>query len=199
VIFINEWLPNPVGADAQGEFVELWNSGTASVNLNGWTLRTNTQKRFRLTGSLRANEYLVLSRKVTKLALKNTDGELFLYDATGVLADRSNFEGGAPEGKSFNRIHYVAYRSSGVQDVVQQFVWGRPTPGVKNEADADTAISEISYPVGVPLARDHLSRWSVAALALAAGVIFGVALWYAMKKDETFAQLFFGGNGKVRG
>ena len=27
MIFINEWLPNPVGSDTQNEWIELWNSG----------------------------------------------------------------------------------------------------------------------------------------------------------------------------
>ena len=38
MVFINEWLPNPNGADAKGEFIELWNSGNAPINLSGWSV-----------------------------------------------------------------------------------------------------------------------------------------------------------------
>ncbi|MEA3463903.1 MAG: lamin tail domain-containing protein, partial [Patescibacteria group bacterium] len=35
-IIINEFLPNPEGADAEGEFIELYNQGGAQVNLINW-------------------------------------------------------------------------------------------------------------------------------------------------------------------
>ncbi len=37
-MFINEVLVNEAGSDVNGEFVELVNSGTAAVDLSGWTL-----------------------------------------------------------------------------------------------------------------------------------------------------------------
>jgi hypothetical protein len=41
-IVINEFLANPVGADAGFEWVELYNAGPAAVRLDGWTFRTAT-------------------------------------------------------------------------------------------------------------------------------------------------------------
>ena len=63
MIFINEWLSNPTGADAKGEFIELWNNGNAPVNLNGWTLQVDSKKKFKLSGSIRANEYLMFAEE----------------------------------------------------------------------------------------------------------------------------------------
>jgi len=37
-VVVNEVLPNPLGSDEEGEFVELWNSGTDSANLLGFSL-----------------------------------------------------------------------------------------------------------------------------------------------------------------
>ncbi|RYZ36279.1 MAG: lamin tail domain-containing protein, partial [Myxococcaceae bacterium] len=37
-VFINEVLINEPGSDVNGEFVELVNSGTAAVDLSGWTV-----------------------------------------------------------------------------------------------------------------------------------------------------------------
>jgi hypothetical protein len=37
-VFVNEVLVNEPGSDVTGEFVELVNSGTAAVDLSGWTV-----------------------------------------------------------------------------------------------------------------------------------------------------------------
>lgn len=191
MIFINEWLPNPIGADAKGEFIELWNSGNAPVNVGGWTLQIGGKKKFKLSGSIRVGEYLVLPKSETKLSLKNTDGNLFLYDAAGRPVDRSAFEGSAPEGESFNRVSYKVYSSSSAYGAIQQFAWGKPTPGEKNSASAEVVISEFRYPAVIPLNTYRLGWIAVAGFAVLAGVIFAAVLWYSVRKDENSAQLFF--------
>jgi len=195
MIFINEWLPNPTGADAKGEFIELWNNGSSPVNLGGWILQADGKKKFKLSGLLRANEYLLLPRSETKLSLKNTDGKLVLFDAAGRLADQSAFEGSAPEGKSFNR---VSHGVPDTQETIQEFVWGVPTPGAKNSATLEAGISEIQYPIGIPLNAYRLNLLSVLGLVLSAGVIFAAILWYAMMHDEEISQLFFGRDEAIR-
>jgi len=185
MIFINEWLPNPTGTDAKGEFVELFNNGKAPVNVGGWTLSTDGKKKFKLSGMIRANGYLLLSRNGTKLALKNTDGTLFLYDAAGRLVDHSAFEGSAPEGKSFNRINY------NVSGTIQQFVWGPSTPGEKNGVMVEIGTAEAYYPTGIFLNAYCPSWLSVVGFAFITGVIFAAVLWYAVRKDEDVSQLFF--------
>nr|WP_216618809.1 lamin tail domain-containing protein [Corallococcus carmarthensis] len=44
-VFINEVLINEPGSDVNGEFVELVNSGTAAVDLSGWTVSDSTNVR----------------------------------------------------------------------------------------------------------------------------------------------------------
>jgi len=197
MIFIDEWLPNPVGPDANGEFVELWNNGNALTDLGGWTLRTD-KKKFKLSGSIRANEYLVLPRSKTKLALKNTDGVLFLYDAAGKLVDQSTFVGSAPEGESFDRANYNVYDKTSIHNTIQQFVWGKPTPGAKNALVADIGIFDATYPLGIPLSPVGLNWFSVAGFALIAGVIFAAVLWYAVRHDDEISQLFFRRDEAIR-
>jgi hypothetical protein len=198
MVFINEWLPNPNGADAKGEFIELWNSGDVPINLSGWALSADGKKKFKLPGFIRANGYLVLPRSETKLSLKNTDGKLFLYDAAGKLADQSAFAGSAPEGESFDRISYKMYNSANVYGTIQQFVWGKPTPGTKNAAVAEIGVSDVAYPTGISLNVPCLNRLSVFGFTLVAGVIFAAVLWYALKKDENVSQLFFGRDKAIR-
>ncbi len=78
MIYINEWLPNPAGADAQSEFVEIFNSGDEPVSLNGWVLKTSGGGKLKLKGMIGGGQYLVLNRSETKLVLKNSGESLFL-------------------------------------------------------------------------------------------------------------------------
>ena len=198
MIFINEWLPNPTGSDTKGEFIELWNNGNAPVNLSGWVLETDNKKKFKLPGLIRANAYLLLPRSETRLSLKNTDGALSLYNSVGQLVDHSAFEGSAPEGESFNRVNYSTYNNSSIYSTIQQFVWGKPTPGAKNNASAEIGVSNIAYPAGISLNASRLSWFSVFGFAALAGVIFAAVLWYSVRKDENISELFFGGNKSFR-
>jgi hypothetical protein len=195
MIFINEWLPNPIGADAKGEFVELFNNGNAPVNLSGWTLAGASKKALALSGFARAHSYAVLRRSATvKFTLKNIDGSIRLYDAQGKLMDQSVFMGSAPEGKSFNRIGYDISTNA---RAVQQFVWGDPTPGAKNVVAADMGISKINYPTGVSLSHTSFSGVSVLGIALGMGAVTAFVLWYSIKKNEKIYNLFFGRDKKA--
>src|SRR5579862_4071856 len=101
MVFINEWLPNPAGADSKGEFVELFNNGNAPVNLTGWFLETANHKKVSTGGrTIPPNGYIVLKRTDAKFSLKNSDEHLALYDASGRLIDHSSFLGQAQSGQS---------------------------------------------------------------------------------------------------
>ena len=49
-VFMNEILANEVGSDPIGEFVELVNTGTAAVNLNGWSIYDSAGLRHTFSG-----------------------------------------------------------------------------------------------------------------------------------------------------
>lgn len=193
MIFINEWLPNPAGNDAQSEWVELFNSGSstvltagnASVNLDGWIIKTSGTSKFNLKGTIGAGEYLVLKRTDTKLVLKNTDEKLFLYDMAGKLVDESGFLGSAPEGKSFSRIGYNP------EGLAQQFVWAEPTPGAANKATANNLITiNNQYPLNTPL-NQNLDTMEFVGLALGAAVVLAAIVMFVLKRNENLSKLFF--------
>jgi hypothetical protein len=186
MLYINEWLPNPVGADAAGEFVELYNSGNSAAPLNGYTLGTGAKKKFSLTGyTIPAGDYLVLKKAQTKLALKNTDGALFLYGSSGQLVDRAVFAGSAPEGKSFSRISYDA-------SAAQHFLFTDPTSGARNKT-VSTMISSVNYPAGVSLAPQLApSSFFLFAIGIASTILF-VAI-YIFAKNENLSHYIFGGD-----
>ena len=134
MILINEWFPNPAGADAKGEWIELWNNSKSPVGLSGWRLTPDGKKTFTLKGTISPGAYLVVPRALSKLALKNTDGALALYDASGRLEDRASFRGTAPEGESANRTQTGSF-------------FGKATPGAVNAVPRATALAhDNEYP-----------------------------------------------------
>lgn len=101
---INEFLPNPVGKDTEGEFIELFNNSQETVSLTGWKLKDVSGKTFTLKNQpIGQAEYLVLDYKTTKISLNNSGETLFLYDQNGNLIDKAEFTGSAPEGESLAR------------------------------------------------------------------------------------------------
>lgn len=190
MIFINEWLPNPAGNDATGEWVELFNNGNAPVNLNSWTLRTGGKSKYDLKSAIGVGDYLVLKRTDTKLVLKNADEKLFLYDAKGNLVDQSVFLGSAPEGKSFSRI-------SGATTAAQNFTWAEPTPGTANKISLNTNILHNIYPIGAPLNK-NLNATEFVAMALSAAVVLTALVMFVLKRNENVSKLLFGGNEEIR-
>lgn len=105
-IIINEILPNPKGRDNEAEYIELKNIGTEGMDLSGWRLVTSgKQSYFLTTTTLSAGNFLVLHRRQSKIALKNSSGErLDLFDAGNRLADQVNYDDTAEEDFSFNRL-----------------------------------------------------------------------------------------------
>jgi hypothetical protein len=192
MVFINEWLPNPTGSDAKGEFIELFNAGTNAVNLDGWKLQVGNQKKvFHLDGyGIPAQHYLVLMRSVTTLAIKNSDESVTLFDSRGRVVDRSSFVGTAPEGKSYSRINYAI-------DPSNHFIFSDPTPGQANVIALNIAISHQSYTFHIPLNHPHPPWLELLFLAVGLGAFFSMLMLFLVKRDEKLAKLFLGRNEGV--
>ncbi len=181
MIQITEWLPNPTGADANGEWIELFNSGNASVNLSGWMIKNSGKGKFVFKNQTIATEqYLVLPRSETKLALKNTDEKISLFDPAGRRVQEPQFLGTAPEGKSFNLIG-------------DRFVFGNPSPGRANETPKLTANVNQNIPFNQPL-HSGAGFGTIIALGLGAALLLSVFITILLRKDESASHIFFGRN-----
>jgi hypothetical protein len=103
-MIINEFLPNPIGKDVDGEWIELFNNSQEIVNLSGWQIKDKAGKTFSF-GQLRINpdQYLVLNYQTTKISLNNNGETLYLYNQKGGLIDKAEFTGTASEGQSLIR------------------------------------------------------------------------------------------------
>ena len=98
---INEILPNPVGDDADGEFIELYNYGDSEIDLTDWRIRDGGSG-YSLSGNIDAGEFLVLWRNETGIALNNNGDDLKLYENDKIV-DEVSYSSSA-EGKSWARI-----------------------------------------------------------------------------------------------
>ncbi len=186
MLYLNEWLPNPVGNDAAGEFIELYNSSSVAMNLSGYALGDGAKKRFSLNGySVPPGGYLVLKKAQDKLSLKNTDGEVLLYGPGGQAMDSASFAGAAPEGKSFSRVDYGTAP-------VAHFAFEYPTPGVANKA-INTTVSASDYPFGVSLS-SGLSPGSFVLLVFGVASFFLLFFIYVIQKNRNISDFFFGRN-----
>lgn len=107
LIVINELLPSPIGADEEGEFIEVKNTGNKGVQLFGWTLRDATKGtgyRFPKGSSIGPKKILAISRAVTKIALNNTSDTVQLLDPKGKVISRVTYAKPVLEGQSLNRM-----------------------------------------------------------------------------------------------
>lgn len=182
MILINEWLPNPAGPDAEGEWLELYNGGGELVSLSGWRVENRSGKGIKLGNiQLGPGEYVVLYRKNTKLILRNRDEALSLYNALGEEVHRAEFLGSVPEGKSVSRLG-------------SDFLVTEPTPGTANTLAVQVAADQ--NPVGAPLNR-QLASADVIGLSLSVGVLISAVVFFAIKNHDRLSQLFFGGDETI--
>lgn len=180
MIQISEFLPDPIGSDAQGEWIEIWNSGTEAVSVAGWKLKTTSKGEFILKGTISPGEYLLLKRPQTKLTLKNDGETIYLFNAQGKLADEASFLFKAAEGQSFARLG-------------ASFVSASPTPGKENKILQANLINQ-NPPIGASLGGVSGSVWGGGlglALFLALGILF------VIKRNEDLRNIFFGGDQKT--
>jgi len=129
-IVFNEILPSPEGADAENEWIELYNQNDFDVDLSGWTIKdtAGSAKTYTLNAKIPALGYLVLLRPETKITLNNTGDGLNLINPNKEIVDLVDF-GKASLNQSYSKT------SSG-------WDWNSNlTPGEKNIIPAKTKKS----------------------------------------------------------
>lgn len=177
MIQISEFLPDPIGKDSEGEWIELQNNGETNISLVGWKIKTTNKGEFYLKGSIGSGELRLLKRSETKLTLKNDGETIYLYDKSGALTDEASYSFQAVEGKSFART-------------TNGFVSTEPTPGGQNKVVL-AGLIEQNNPEGIPLNKQAGGLWAGGlglALFLALGILF------VIKRNEDLQHIFFGRN-----
>ena len=101
---INEALVNPKGSDAEGEWVELYNSNNEVIDLTNWYLDDNEKasKPFKINRSIKPSEYLVLRNPNLNLSFKNSADVIRLLDSNKKVQQVVEYSD-AKEGQSYAR------------------------------------------------------------------------------------------------
>lgn len=106
-IIFNELLPSPEGPDVENEWIEIFNKNNFEVDLSNWQITDikGTTKIFTFTEGqiIKANKYLLLSRRETKITLNNSGDGLQLLNPLKEIIDSVNYEN-AENKKSFSLI-----------------------------------------------------------------------------------------------
>jgi len=125
-IIITELLPNPVGDDLQGEYIELQNVGAQAVNLGPWAIADGKGRKYTMETNdptnitLQPGAYLVVPRVISGITLTNTSSTVQLLRWDGATAGVAVQYGSAPEGKSWSLQPDATW------------AWTSPTPGKAN-------------------------------------------------------------------
>jgi len=106
-IIISEFMPNPEGTDADGEWIEIYNNIDAQINLLNWKIDDNEggSKPYTFLENfiLKAGKYLVIDREESGLALNNSFDKVRLFNNFGELIDQVEYNH-ATEGESFVKL-----------------------------------------------------------------------------------------------
>ncbi len=104
-LLFNEILPNPIGSDAELEWIELKNHDNIEISLAGWKIEAvDSGKKYIFPQNLKLNRggYFLLERGASKLTLNNDRGAFRLYSDLDELADELAY-GKVIEGESYAR------------------------------------------------------------------------------------------------
>lgn len=135
-VAITELLPNPVGDDAQGEYVELQNVGEAAVSLGSWSLMDGRGRSYSVGEEgvadfpLEPGAYLVIPRVTSGLALPNASGTVQLIGWDGSARGSPVSYVNAKDGRAWSQ------QPDGTWD------WSTPTPGQPNATAAEQSRTE---------------------------------------------------------
>jgi len=114
-IIINEILPQPRGDEVAGEFIELFNRGDKEVDLTGWILGDSSTRRYAIKKTdavnsgvarndtiIKPQNYFVVYRRDSKIALNNGGDEVKLYPPDSETPAQTVKYEKSVEGRSYN-------------------------------------------------------------------------------------------------
>ncbi len=98
-VVLNEVYPAPL--DGEDEFIELKNTGSKKISLNGWYLTDASGKKHELSGQL--DDFLVIYQADSKIYLNNSGDEVNLYQPDDALLDSAIYDNEGESGWSYAR------------------------------------------------------------------------------------------------
>ena len=140
-IFINEILPSPQGADAENEWIEIFNANDFEVELWGWQIKDATGATktyaFPKDTKIQANNFLVLPRTQSKIVLQNNGDGLKLLSPLEEVVHQVNYAK-APRNQSYNRTASGWVWSATLTPGKENIISLPEAPEVKTKKDSFT-------------------------------------------------------------
>ena len=147
---ITELMPNPVGADAGHEFIEIFNPETTDVALEDYALSVNGKTYgFPDSSIIKAGNYLAFSDDDLGLSLPNTTGVVVMLFAQGVEIHRTEVYQKAPAAESW------AWFESGWQFTDQ------PTPHLANQMQREIPSEDALDGATLAACKDGYYRYEI--------------------------------------
>ena len=133
-VVISEFLPNPSGADEDGEWIEIHNRAGQPVDLYYWQLddMDGGSKPYLIEEDiwLEADGYLLITREESGIALNNTSDSVRLIDNQGKIIDNVDYD------KPKENTAYARNQDGAWSWTIS------PTPGSENEIAVPSAIKD---------------------------------------------------------
>lgn len=140
-VYINEFLPNPIGSDNDLEFIELHNRSDVGLDISDWKFQNASGQTFAISSSttIGSGEYLVFYSAETGSLLANTgDRSIRLLDTDDTVIHEVNYSG-SKEGYSYNRTNDGLYEQGSLL-----------TPGAENDFLVSPTPTPIPEPTPTP-------------------------------------------------
>lgn len=137
---ISELIPNPDGSDGTSEWIELYNPSSDEIGLTGLYLddAEGGSDPYKLTGTIEAESYLLISIEDSKISLNNSGDNVRLLGANNEVLSQIDYAD-STEGSSYTLIN-------------GSWIWTlSPTPGTENlvtEIINDSQTTETNYENG---------------------------------------------------
>ena len=189
---ISEFLPDPEGDDIapmpSGEWVEIYNSGSAALSLEGLILYDSSNNEMYITKTntidgtiIPPNGYMVVYRNSEGDFSLNNDGyeELKFYDRNENLLDSISYSDSS-EGSSFAKANGIWQKT-------------KPTPGSENVNYSDSSQSYLEIEKIYDMGSDNISKFGQ-AIRVKAIVYKGdttkdsIALWVEDDKEHRLSK-----------
>jgi len=148
-IYLSEILPNPVGSDTEGEWIEI--CATIDTDLKDFKLDDieggSPPYLIKDTTPIKAGQCLVFERPITGLALNNTNESVRLIDPTGKIIEEIKYEK-SQEGASFavdssGSWYWTKQISKGEINPLNAEIISTETAGINNGVINKVALAEV--------------------------------------------------------
>lgn len=121
-VHINEFIPNPVGDDTALEFIELYNSSSQDITLDGWVIDTGGTATFTIAvgTTISAGGFLTFMSAGYPISLTNSGDHIQFIRPDSVVQDDISYAS-SKEGHSYIRTGAGTYEDTSI-----------PTPNAPN-------------------------------------------------------------------